>query len=68
MPTISHFRAALPLEIDGVTAFRRNREILLCREHTCPLDVYLGLHVCDTDIDPDAERAARFTADFRRCL
>ena len=62
------FHAALPLEIDGVTAFRRNREILLCREHTFPLDFYFRRNVRDADIDPDAESAARLTADFRLCL
>ena len=62
------FRAALPLEIDGVTAFRRNREILPCRKHTCPLDFYFRRNVRDADIDPDAESAARLTADFRLCL
>ena len=49
-------------------AFRRNREILLCREHTFPLDFYFRRNVRDADIDPDAESAARLTADFRLCL
>ena len=59
------FRAALPLEVDGIAAFRRNRKVLPCRERTCPLNVYFRGNVCDADIDSDTERAARLTADLR---
>ena len=62
------FRAALTLQVDGIAAFGRKRHILSCRKRTCPLDVYLGRHVRDADIDPDAEAAARFAADLRLCF